>query len=144
MTHFSKPVSVLRQRMIDGMTLRKLSPRTQSAYIRAVTNFTRFFGQSPDLASAVRCPPESGRSIVEWRPPGVCHEETSAPADDRFPTSEGLRRLHTYWRQGVVQCARQLAANCGRKSPEFWLKIFKNLPDTVVDRGKVAAIFNYG
>ncbi len=34
------------------MTLRKLSPRTQDAYIRAVKNFTRFFGQSPDGASA--------------------------------------------------------------------------------------------
>jgi site-specific recombinase XerD len=52
MTHSNKPVSALRQRMIDDMTLRKLSPRTQSAYLRAVTNVTRFFGQSPDLASA--------------------------------------------------------------------------------------------
>jgi site-specific recombinase XerD len=37
--------------MIDDMTLRKLSPRTQAGYLRAVVKFTRFFGQSPDLAS---------------------------------------------------------------------------------------------
>jgi site-specific recombinase XerD len=52
MTHSIKPASALRQRMIDDMTLRKLSPKTQSGYIRAVENFTRFFGRSPDLASA--------------------------------------------------------------------------------------------
>jgi len=44
-------ISPLRQRMIDDMTLRKLSPKTQSAYLRAVIKFTLFFGQSPDLAS---------------------------------------------------------------------------------------------
>ena len=42
----------LRQRMIDDMTMRKLSPKTQVGYLRAVLKFTRFFGQSPDLASS--------------------------------------------------------------------------------------------
>jgi len=44
-------ISPLRQRMIDDMTLRKLSPKTQAGYLRSVVKFTRFFGQSPDLAS---------------------------------------------------------------------------------------------
>jgi len=44
-------ISPLRQRMIDDMTLRKLNPRTQAGYLRSVVRFTRFFGQSPDLAS---------------------------------------------------------------------------------------------
>ena len=48
----SKSVSPLRRRMIDDMTLRKLCLKTQSAYIRAVKNFTRFFGRSPELAEA--------------------------------------------------------------------------------------------
>jgi hypothetical protein len=43
----------------------------------------------------------------------TCHEETSASAVGRFPTSEELRRLHTYWRQGVVQCAMPFTANHG-------------------------------
>lgn len=50
MTQPTQPISPLRQRMIDDMTLRKLSPQTQKAYIRAVRNFTRFFGQSPNAA----------------------------------------------------------------------------------------------
>ena len=44
-------ISPLRQRMIDDMRLRKLNPKTQSAYIRAVRNFTQYLGLSPDTAS---------------------------------------------------------------------------------------------
>jgi len=52
MSESTRAINPLRQRMIDDMTLRKLGPRTQTAYIRAVKNFTRFFGQSPDAATA--------------------------------------------------------------------------------------------
>jgi len=44
-------ISPLRQRMLDDMTLRKLHPKTQAGYLRAVKNFSRFFGRSPDQAS---------------------------------------------------------------------------------------------
>jgi integrase/recombinase XerD len=52
MTHNTQHISPLRQRMLEDMTLRKLSPRTQTAYIRAVKNFTRFIHRSPDTACA--------------------------------------------------------------------------------------------
>ena len=51
MTDSNKSISPLRQRMIDDMTMRKLSPKTQAGYLRAVIKFTLFFGRSPDLAS---------------------------------------------------------------------------------------------
>jgi site-specific recombinase XerD len=38
--------------MIDDMTMRKLNPKTQIAYIRAVKNLTRFLRRSPDTATA--------------------------------------------------------------------------------------------
>jgi len=44
----SKPVSPLRQRMIDDMTIRNMSPNTQKIYTRAVANFSIFHGRSPD------------------------------------------------------------------------------------------------
>jgi integrase/recombinase XerD len=40
--------SPLRQRMIDDMAIRNMSPNTQKAYIRAVKNFSKHFGKSPD------------------------------------------------------------------------------------------------
>ena len=51
MSQSNHSVSPLRQRMIEDMTLRKLNPKTQITYIRAVKRFTQFFGQAPDLAS---------------------------------------------------------------------------------------------
>jgi len=46
------PVSPLRRRMIEEMTIRKFAPRTQEGYIRAVKGFSAFLGASPDTASA--------------------------------------------------------------------------------------------
>ena len=43
-------ISPLRQRMIEDMRIRKLEPKTQSGYIRAVRDFTVWFGRSPDRA----------------------------------------------------------------------------------------------
>jgi len=47
-----KTISPLRRRMIEDMTIRKLAPKTQASYIRAVRNFTIFLGRSPDRAGA--------------------------------------------------------------------------------------------
>jgi integrase/recombinase XerD len=47
-----KAISPLRRRMIEDMTIRKLAPKTQASYIRAVRDFTVFLGRSPDQASA--------------------------------------------------------------------------------------------
>src|SRR5260221_3035738 len=44
------PVSPLRRRMIEDMTIRKFTPRTQEGYIRAVRSFSAFLGASPDTA----------------------------------------------------------------------------------------------
>lgn len=44
-----QPMSALRRRMIDDMTLRNLSPATQRSYLHAVTKFSRHFGCPPDL-----------------------------------------------------------------------------------------------
>lgn len=52
MSDSTKPVSALRQRMIEDMHMRKLHPRTQSAYIRHVKAFAQFLGHSPFKASA--------------------------------------------------------------------------------------------
>jgi len=52
MTSSTQTISPLRQRMIDDMRMRKLSPKTQTSYIRVVKRFAGFLGRSPDTASA--------------------------------------------------------------------------------------------
>jgi len=41
-------ISPLRQRMIEDMTVRSLSPATQRSYVDAVAKFARFFERSLD------------------------------------------------------------------------------------------------
>lgn len=48
-THSASP---LRQRMLDDMRMRKLEPKTQQAYVRAVRKLTAYLQRSPDTTSA--------------------------------------------------------------------------------------------
>jgi hypothetical protein len=41
-----EPISPMRQRMAEDMTIRRLAPRTQAAYLSAVSRFSRHFGRS--------------------------------------------------------------------------------------------------
>ena len=47
----AKPISPLRRRMIEDMTVRGFGEKTQSDYIRHVKNFTIFLRRSPDTAT---------------------------------------------------------------------------------------------
>ena len=47
-----KPISPLRGRMIEDMTVRNFTPDTQREYIRAVKKLAALLGRSPDTATA--------------------------------------------------------------------------------------------
>ncbi len=47
-----QPISPLRQRMIEDMSMRKLAPKTQASYIGAVKKLADHLGHSPHTASA--------------------------------------------------------------------------------------------
>ena len=47
-----RPVSALRQRMLEDMAMRGLRSHTQHDYIRFVRSFAAFLGQPPDTATA--------------------------------------------------------------------------------------------
>jgi len=51
LTATAKPISPLRRRMIEDMTVRGINEKTQNDYIRHVKNFTIFIGRSPDTAT---------------------------------------------------------------------------------------------
>ena len=46
------PVSPLRQRLIDDMTMRRFSRETQRNYLRDIGRLATFLGRSPDTATA--------------------------------------------------------------------------------------------
>ena len=52
MTPTNPTISPLRQRMIEDMSLRKLSPKTQTGYLRAVVKLAGFLDGSPRIATA--------------------------------------------------------------------------------------------
>ena len=47
-----KPISPLRQRMLEDMTVRNFGEKTRNDYIRHVKTFTAFFDRPPDAATA--------------------------------------------------------------------------------------------
>jgi hypothetical protein len=65
MTEAPAPISPLRRRKIEDMTIRKFAPRTQEGYIRAVKGFSAFLAclegsaflaLGSDTAGSVRIP----------------------------------------------------------------------------------------
>ncbi len=52
MSDRDKSISPLRRRMIEDMTVRGFTPKTQTGYIRAVRDFTAYFVGPPDQAGA--------------------------------------------------------------------------------------------
>lgn len=52
LTEQTRPMSPLRQRMLDDMRMRKMSPKTQIGYVRAVRRFAQYLKRSPDTATA--------------------------------------------------------------------------------------------
>jgi len=47
-----KPISRLRQRMIDDMAARRFKEKVQKDYVRHVRTFAAFLGRSPDTATS--------------------------------------------------------------------------------------------
>ncbi len=44
-------VPKLRQRFLEDMRIKGLQPKTQTMYLRAMRDFTRYLGHSPDTAT---------------------------------------------------------------------------------------------
>ena len=52
MTQLKKQISPLRQRMIDEMNMRKLGPKTQQSYLRAIERLAKYLKHSPEQATS--------------------------------------------------------------------------------------------
>ena len=76
-------VTPLRQRMLEDMHLRKLEPKTQSTYVRAVRRLAEYLGRSPDSAWCGRLEPTLPCTASTALSELGCHE--SVPATCRRP-----------------------------------------------------------
>ena len=107
----SVQVTPLRQRMIDDMAIRNMSPLTQKAYVRAVKNFSLHFRRSPDEA---RRHPEP----LNFMPPVAVKRCAPAPIRSHCPS---LRRK----RQPSRRAERQNPHSGGpRGAPRFRARWF--------------------
>ena len=72
-----KPISPLRQRMIEDMSVRGLTENTRGDYVRNVRAFAVFISRSPDTATAEDPAPARGC------PPGPAPVVRSAPGQSQ-------------------------------------------------------------
>lgn len=117
MTPSHTTMSPLRQRMIQDMTMRRLSTKTQTGYIRAISRLSEFLNHSPAHASAEELRQfqlhlsEQGASAITMNAsvtairflycktldrPEVVRQLSSVPVPRKIPTvmsSEEVRRL---------------------------------------------------
>src|SRR6202166_750397 len=90
-----KPISPLRRRMIEDMTVRNFVEKTHNDYIRHVSTFTAFLGRAPDTAApedlrlfqlhqtqaGVRAPSINGGCGAAF----LLHRDARPPRDDKAP-----------------------------------------------------------
>jgi hypothetical protein len=116
-----KPISPLRQRMIEDMTVRNFVEKTRNHYIRHVKAFTTFLGRSPDTATAedLRCfqlhQTKTGVRAADHRWLGssaaVLLQRERIPAVQQ--KTKALRRAaHTAPSPTISKAPRTLGRNC--------------------------------
>ena len=102
-----RPVSPLRARMIEDMSVRGFSEKTRNDYVRNVRAFTAFIGRSPDTATGEDLRRfQLHQSQTGMRPPTI----NSAVAALRFFFTVTLDRPDLARRLTVVREPRRLPA----------------------------------
>jgi integrase/recombinase XerD len=103
----NRPVSPLRARMIEDMSVRGFSEKTHSDYIRSVRAFAAFIGRSPDTATAEDLRRfQLHQTQTGMQPPSI----NSAVSALRFFFTVTLDRPDLARRLTIVQRPRRLPA----------------------------------
>ena len=102
-----RPVSALRQRMLEDMAMRGLRSHTQHDYIRFVRSFAGFLGRSPDTAQAedIRRFQVHQREIGYSRPPSTARSQRCASCSAQRSTGRICRGAWS-WRAFHANCQR--------------------------------------
>ena len=100
-----KPVTPLRQRMIDDMTARRFGEHTQRGYVRAVKNFADYLGCSPAKASAEDLRRYQLHLAKQHISPATINQACSAAAFLQDHAGQALSRLASGVRAAAAQDA---------------------------------------
>ena len=103
-----KPISPLRRRMIEDMTIRGFGEKTQNDYIRHVKTFTIFLGRAPDQAEPEhlrayqlhqresRVQPPTMNSAVEFSGEAkITHRNASRPTSTPCKATDTISSIST-------------------------------------------------
>jgi len=102
-----RPVSALRQRMIEDMSMRGFTEKTRNDYVRNVRAFAAFIGRSPDTATAEDLRRfQLHQTQIGMQPPSI----NSAVAALRFFFNVTLDRPDLARRLTIVREPRRLPA----------------------------------
>jgi len=99
------PISPLRQRLIDDMTMRRFSKETQRNYLRDVGRFATWLGRSPHTASAEDIPgARNGSTPTPSSTQTAAADETDSaqfrsPKTCQPPTADDPARPHVVKKQ---------------------------------------------
>ena len=110
--------SPLRQRMIDDMTIRNMAVLTQAAYVRAVKNFSKHFGRSPDKLTFEHVR-EYQLSLVNRGLGAQAVNQIMCALQFFHKTTMGIKDAHGHIplaRRSVARCARTGASLSSRHS----------------------------
>jgi site-specific recombinase XerD len=95
-----KPISPLRRRMIEDMSVRRFGEKTQHDYIRHIESFAKFLGRSPGTATAEDLRRyQVHQTATGVQPPSV----NSSAVALRFFFTVTLRNVSTTLRQPSVE-----------------------------------------
>src|SRR6202048_3973513 len=115
----NRPVSPLRARMIEDMSVRGFSEKTHSDYIRSVRAFAAFIGRSPDTATAEDLRRfQLHQTQTGMQPPSI----NSAVSALRFFFTVTLDRPDLARRLTIVQRPRRLPAVLGVEEVSLFLQ----------------------
>jgi site-specific recombinase XerD len=128
-------ISPLRRRMIEDMTVRGFTACTQRGYLRAVADFTAFFGRPPDRAGAE----DLRRYQVHMRSQGASATTMNAAVSAlRFFFGVTLGRADAQTGMTTVREPRRLSVIL---SPEEVARLLDAAPDL---KAKAALSVSYG
>lgn len=82
-------MTILRQRMIEDMQVRNLSPHTQASYLQQVSLFARYFRMSPD-ANRYRAEKLALCRQLTQMPPPTPTREANKDYRDRYEALTGV------------------------------------------------------